>query len=195
MIGRIFGILCIISFIFAIFSGNMQSLSTAVIDGAQNAVTLTISLLGMMCLWCGIMNVLKTIGAIDGLAKLLSPVLKFLFPTAYKTGNGAGEIAAAVSANFLGIGNAATPLAIKAMESMAKDNKDSNTASDDMIVFTVLGTSSIDFFPATLIALRRAAESSNPFEIIVPVWIVSTSCAVFGILIAKGLCVWKSSRT
>lgn len=195
MIGRIFGILCIISFVFAVFSGNMQSLSTAVIDGAQNAVTLTISLLGMMCLWCGVMNVLKTIGAIDGLAKLLSPVLKFLFPTAYKTGNGAGEIAAAVSANFLGIGNAATPLAIKAMEALSKDNKNSDRASDDMIVFTVLGTSSIDFFPATLIALRRAAESSNPFEIIVPVWIVSTSCAVFGVLIAKGLCVWKSSRT
>lgn len=194
MLGKIFGVLCLVSFIFAAFSGKMSLLSAAVIDGAQGAVTLTISLLGMMCLWCGVMNVFKSIGLINKLAKLLSPILKFLFPTAYRTGNGAGEIAAAVSANFLGIGNAATPLAIKAMEAMAKDNRESDKASDDMVVFTVLGTASIDFFPATLIALRRAADSANPFEIIVPVWIVSTSCAIVAVLFAKGFCLWNSSR-
>ena len=195
MLGKIFGVLSIVSFVFSIINGTLPALSGAVIDGAQNAVTLTISLLGMMCLWCGIMNVLKTIGMINKLAKLLSPVLKFLFPTAYRTGNGSGEIAAAIAANFLGIGNAATPLAIKAMEAMSRDNKNKDKASDDMAVFTVLGTASIDFFPATLIALRRAADSVNPFEIIIPVWIVSTLCAVVGVLLTKGLCVWNSSRT
>lgn len=194
MLGKIFGILCIISFIFAVFTGNMANIGEAVINGASGAVTLTISLTGMMCLWSGVMSVAKSIGFIDKLAGVLSPILKFLFPTAYRTGNGSGEIAAAISANLLGIGNAATPLALKAMREMAKDNGRNDRASDDMVVFTVLSTSSIDIFPATLIALRSAAGSGNPFEIIVPVWIVSFTCACVAVLLAKGLCLWNSSR-
>jgi len=113
------------------------------------------------------------------------PLLRFLFPDACKKQNGIGEIAASVSANVFGIGNAATPLAIKAMEKMQENNPDKTTATDDMIMFTVLGTASFDFFPTTLIALRKAADSQAPFEVIVPVWICSLLTAAFAVLLVK----------
>jgi spore maturation protein A len=192
MIGKIFGGMCVISFIFAAFTGNLAKLGGAAVDGAANAVTLTISLLGMMCLWCGIMNVAKAAGAVEKLSKLLSPVMRPIFPTAYKRGKGTGEICTAVAANMLGIGNAATPLAIKAMEAMY--DGDAAVASDDMVVFTVLSTSPVNILPMTLITLRDVCGSANPFEIIVPVWIVSFCCSVFAVLAAKGFCLWKVSR-
>ncbi|MBE6718419.1 MAG: hypothetical protein E7574_04095 [Ruminococcaceae bacterium] len=191
MIGKICGIICVISFIFGCFTGNLSQLSSAVVDGASNAVTLTITLMGMMCLWSGIMRVAQVSGIIDKFASLMSPVLKFLFPDAYKKKNGLGEIAASISANIFGIGNAATPLAICAMEKLQENNEKKDVATNDMIMFAVLGTASFDIFPTTLIALRRAADSQNPFEIIVPVWICSFLTAVFAVLLVKGFCALK----
>ena len=191
MIGKICGIICVISFIFGCFTGNLSQLSSAVVDGASNAVTLTITLMGMMCLWSGIMRVAQVSGIIDKFASLMSPVLKFLFPDAYKKKNGLGEIAASISANIFGIGNAATPLAICAMEKLQENNAQKDVATNDMIMFAVLGTASFDIFPTTLIALRRAADSQNPFEIIVPVWICSFLTAVFAVLLVKGFCALK----
>ena len=191
MIGKICGIICVISFIFGCFTGNLSQLSSAVVDGASNAVTLTITLMGMMCLWSGIMRVAQVSGIIDKFASLMSPVLKFLFPDAYKKKNGLGEIAASISANIFGIGNAATPLSICAMEKLQENNAQKDVATNDMIMFAVLGTASFDIFPTTLIALRRAADSQNPFEIIVPVWICSFLTAVFAVLLVKGFCALK----
>ncbi len=185
MIGKIFGVLCLVSFGFGIYTGNLDKMGNAVIDSAGSAVELTLSLIGIMCLWNGIMRVAKECGFIDKMARIMSPVLRFLFPDTYNKKNGVGEIAASISANIFGIGNAATPLALKAMEKMQENNKDKDIASDDMIMFTVLGTASFDFFPTTLIALRKAANSENPFEIIVPVWICSLLTAAFAVLLVK----------
>ena len=137
------------------------------------------------------MRVAQVSGIIDKFASLMSPVLKFLFPDAYKKKNGLGEIAASISANIFGIGNAATPLAICAMEKLQENNEKKDVATNDMIMFAVLGTASFDIFPTTLIALRRAADSQNPFEIIVPVWICSFLTAVFAVLLVKGFCALK----
>ena len=116
MLGKIFGVLCLIALIFGILTGNITQLGSAVLDGAANAVTVTLSLCGMMCLWCGMMRVLSEAGVIRRLTRLLSPFLKCFFPDAARTGEGIEEISANISANLLGIGNAATPFALRAME-------------------------------------------------------------------------------
>lgn len=194
MIGKIFGAICIISCFFGALSGNLSDMSAAVLDGASNAVELTISLVGTMCLWNGIMRVAQSSGAVDKLAKLMSPVLKFLFPDASEKKNGLGEIAASMSANILGIGNAATPLAVKAMGKLQENNPDKDVATPDMIMFTVLGTACFSLFPTTLIALRRAAGSANPFEIIAPVWICSFLSSAFAVILTKIFCSAKKKR-
>lgn len=195
MIGKICGGICVFSFIFSCVNGTLGEVGNAIIDGSSKAVTLTISLMGMMCLWNGVMQVAKAGGVTEKMSRLMSPVLKFLFPDAYKKKNGMGEISASITANIFGLGNASTPLAIKAMEKLQENNTDSQTATNDMVMFTVLGCTSFDIFPTTLIALRKAAESKSPFEIIVPVWICSLCTAVVAVLLAKALCCIKSKKT
>ncbi len=185
MLGRVFGVICVISFVFAAVTGNMSALGNAVLDGAAGAVELTISLAGIMCLWCGIMQVLADAGLIKRFSALLSPVLSYFFPTAYRTGNGAEEIAANIGANLLGVGNAATPFAIRAMQKMQEDNPNPARATEDMITLAVLNTASVSVIPSTVIALRRAAGSMQPYSVVVPVWITSVCCSLFALLLAR----------
>lgn len=189
MLGRVFGIICVIAFLFAAATGNMQNMSNAVIDGAAGAVRLTISLTGIMCLWCGVMQVFGDAGVIKKLSRPLSPILRLFFPTACRTGRGAEEITANISANLLGIGNAATPLAIEAMRKMQEDNPDPASASADMITLAVLNTASVSVLPSTLIALRRAAGSAQPYAIVLPVWICSFSCAFIALMLTRAAAV------
>lgn len=187
MIGKIFGLFTIVSFVAGILNGRLPEVAAASVSGAAGAVTLTLTLLGMMSLWCGIMRVAQAVGATAWLARLLSPLLRFLFPDAWRRQHGIPEIAASMIANILGIGNAATPLAVAAMQRLSENADGSETASDDMVTFTVLGTASIDIVPTTLIVLRTAAGSAEPFAILIPVWICSTASAAVGILLARGL--------
>ncbi len=187
MLGKIFGIICMISLLGGIILGNGTSLGLAVLDGAASAVTLTISLCGIMCLWCGIMRVFETAGAIDKLSKLLSPILRHIFPDAYRSGEGFGEISANISANLLGIGNAATPLALKAMEKLQKNNKNKTVASPDMITLAVINTASLNLLPTTILSLRRAAGSENPYSVIIPIWISSLACSLLAIIICTAM--------
>ena len=183
MLGKMFGIICLISIIGGIMLGNGEALANGILDGAAGAVTLTISLCGIMSLWCGIMKVLERAGVIEKLAALLSPMLRKFFPDAYKSGEGIGEISANISANLLGIGNAATPFALKAMEKLQKINKDKTTASPDMITLAVLNTASLNIIPTTIIALRRASGSSAPYSIIPPILITSLACSALALIL------------
>ena len=195
MLGKIFGTLCIISVIGGIILGNGADLGVAVLDGASSAVALTISLCGIMSLWCGIMRVFQGAGLIGKLSKLLSPLLKIFFPDAYKSGEGIGEISANISANLLGIGNAATPFALKAMEKLQKINKKRDTASADMITLAVLNTASVNIIPTTIIALRRAAGSADPYSIIIPIWISSLACSALALLLCTATRYKKSKKS
>ena len=183
MLGRVFGCMCLISFVFAMYTGNSEGLLIAVLDGASGAVTLTISLCGMMALWCGIMKVFEGAGLIERLSRLLSPLLRRCFSAAYRSGEGIGEISANISANMLGIGNAATPLALAAMKKLQAINPDKSTASADMITLAVMNTASLNIIPSTIIALRRAAGSAEPHAVIAPIWIVSAACATLALLL------------
>lgn len=185
MLGKIFGIISIVAFLFGIISGNIGSLGNAIVDGASDAVSLTISLIGMMCLWSGILRVFQDVGVIHKLKKLTSPFLSFFFPDAFESGVGSDEIAANVAANLLGVGNAATPLALSAMKKLQSQNPNPEYASRDMITLAVLNTSSVSLVPSTVIALLRGAGSKNPFRIIVPIWICSSVCALMSLCLCR----------
>lgn len=182
---KISGIIITISFIFSLINGNMTELSAAAITGCSKAVNLTLSLIGMMCLWSGIMRVAEASGILNHLSRLLSPVLKIIFPNAWKTKKGISEISAAIIANVLGIGNAATPLAVNAMKALS-DGK-SEVATDDMVTFTVLGTAFPSLIPTTVITLRATAGSQNPFDILPAVWACSLCLSVFAVIVSRGL--------
>lgn len=187
MLAKTFAVMCILSFVCALITGRTDALTPAIFAGTARALDISASLVGMTCLWCGIMNILKKTGAIEILARMISPVLKLLFPTAYKTGNGIYECAASISANLLGIGNAATPFALSALKEMQKDNENSGSASDDMIMLTLISASPISIMPMTVIALRNGAGSVSPTKILVPVWICSICGFIITVILARAL--------
>lgn len=185
MIGKIFGGVCLFAAVFGICNGRGAAVANAIPDGAAGAVELLLSLGGMMCLWCGVMEVLRRAGAIRALSRLLSPFLRLFFPRAFATGEGAEEIAATVSANLLGIGNAATPFAVRAMEEMQKHNPHPDRADGEQVTLAVLGTASLSLVPANLLALRRAAGSENAFAILIPVWVTSLLSSLLALLLTS----------
>ena len=185
MLGKIFGVICLVSMVFGVFNGAGVDLGNAVMDGADEAIKLTVSLVGMMALWSGMTRVLQKVGAMRLLARILSPLLKIFFPDAFARKNGDAEIAANVSANLLGMGNAATPLAISAMKKLKENGGNSDRATAEMITLAVLNTASFSFVPSTLLTLRRAAGSADPYAVILPVWIVSFCCSLIALVLSK----------
>jgi spore maturation protein A len=202
MLGKIFGVMAVLSFIFAVFTGRIEAVGIAVAEGSGTAVQLVISLAGMMCLWSGIIRVLKAAGLMELLTRIISPVLKIILPQAYKLkkqGNTQEKLAdsalqsvsANIGANILGLGNAATPLGIDAMKKL----NSLKTSSGDMIMFVVLNCASLQLIPTTLIALRSAAGSANIFEIMPAVWICSLATTVFAVLITKILLKFSGRKS
>ena len=201
MLGKIFGVFCTLSLVFGVLCGRLPEVATAVPDGAQKAVEVTLTLLGMMCLWGGVMQVLLDGGIMMKISRIFAPFLRYVFPKAYQTGEGYEEICATLSANFLGVGNAATPFAIAAMQKLQDHNPHPEKADGEEITLAVLSTASLTFVPANLLALRRAAGSQNPFCIVIPVWITSILCVAFSLLLTsflrtrrRFLCIRPSKR-
>ena len=187
MLGKIFGIFCTLSLLVGALCGRLPEVAAAIPDGAAKAIEVTLTLLGMMCLWSGVMQVLLDAGVVKKLARVFSPFLRHIFPKAYQTGEGYEEICATISANFLGIGNAATPFALCAMKKMQKHNPTPDSADNEQITLAVLSTASLTLVPANLLALRRAAGSQNPFSIMIPTWITSLFCVAFALLLTSFL--------
>ena len=195
MLGICFFVLCFVSILFTVDTGDPAALSNGAVDGASRAMELMFTLSGMMALWGGIMNVLQEAGWIRRLSRLLSPILRWVFPDAWRDTDTREKITAAVSANILGIGNAATPLALSAMEAMQRRNPIPARATDDMITLAVLATASFDLLPTTLIALRRGGGSAAPYAILPPVWITSLLCCTAAILLCRGAAwAWRDRR-
>ena len=187
MLGKIFGVFCALSLLFGALCGKLTEVASAIPDGAGKAVEVTLTLLGMMCLWSGVMQVLLDTGIIKRISRVFAPFLRHVFPKAYKTGEGYEEICATLSANFLGVGNAATPFALCAMKKMQQHNPCPDAADNEQITLAVLSTASLTLVPANLLALRRAAGSKNPFSIMIPVWITSVLCVAFSLLLTSFL--------
>lgn len=184
MLNYIWGGMIIVSIIVSIFTGRVSETAAAATTGATNAVELCIGLLGIMCLWTGLAKIGEKSGIIKLFSRLLRPVTKFLFPNVPRESPALNAIVMNIVANLLGMGNAATPLGINAVKELKKLNR-SDRASDDMCMFIVINTASIQLLPTTLVSLRQSFGSSNPGCIIFPVWMVSLSALLVGITTAK----------
>ena len=185
MLNIIWPIFLIISIIFSILMGNINELNSSIFQSTSDAVNLCITLLGTMCLWNGIMQIANKTTFIKKITKLLSPLMKLLFPKIKKDDEVYQEISMNIVANVLGLGNAATPLGIKAMKSMQKKNIDKKVLTNEMATFIVLNTASIQIIPTTVIAIRNSLGSNNPTAIIVPVWVATICAAIAGITATK----------
>ncbi len=184
MINYIWSFMVIFSVISAIFSGNMQVLSNSIISSATDAVNLCIRLGGTICLWGGLMEIAEESGLTDALCRLLSPLLKIVFPKMDMKGKTAKAISMNVTANMLGLGNAATPLGLEAMRRLQSENNSADRASADMIKFVVMNSAAFHLIPTTVAALRRDYGSENPFDIMPASWISSAAALIVGLLSA-----------
>lgn len=188
LLNIIWPVFILISIIYGIISGNLENLNNAIFDSTEKAVTLTLGLLGTLCLWNGIMEIAVNTSVVTKISKLLRPLMKVLFPNIDEKDKEYKEISLNMISNILGLGNAATPLGIKAMKTMQNGNKNKSKLTDNMVMFIIINTASIQIIPTTVIAIRNSLGSINPTQIIVPVWI-ATFCAFFvGIIVTK-ICI------
>lgn len=164
-------------------SNNSAGLVTdAILEAASDAITLVIGLLGLISFWSGLMEIAERAGLTDLLARMLRPITKRLFPDVPPDHGAMGAIILSISANILGIGNAATPLGIRAMEKLDELNHEPGTATDAMCTFVALTTSSLTIIPITVIALRAAAGSQDPAKVIAPTLIATSFSTLAAIM-------------
>ena len=176
--------------IFGALTGRMAQVGAAALEGARSAVELCLSMAGVVCLWTGVMEVMERCGLAGGLARLLRPALRRILPQASRDGETLAAVSANVSANLLGLGNAATPLGIRAARRMAAGCD--GVASDELCRLVVLNTASIQLLPVTIAAVREAAGAAVPFDILPAVWVTSLCSVTVGLLTGKCLSrVWR----
>lgn len=187
MINVIWLLLLVTGIVYAGLQGRIDVVTQSAISGAEGAVALSLKLVGVMCLWLGIMKIAELAGIIRVISKLLSPIICFLFPSVPKNHPAMGAIIMTLSANLLGLGNAVTPLGIKAMQALQELNPKKDTASDGMCTLLGLCTAGFTLIPGTMIAIRSAAGSENPTEIVGSTLLVSFM-ATMSVVIADRIC-------
>ena len=185
MINYIWFFILVFGIIFGLITGKADLLSKSIVASTENTVTLVIGLLGIMCLWCGVMKIAERSGLTNKIAKLLKPILRLLFKEAARDEKALGAIVLNLTSNMFGLSNAATPFGIKAMEEMDKFNKNKGTASNDMALFLVLNAACIQFVPTTVISIRAACKSHNPGMIIIPAILATGTAAIVGVIVCK----------
>ena len=180
----------VISILCAIATGQESQVAAAAVEGTRAAVELGLSIAGMLCLWTGVMEVMRRSGLAEGLSRLLRPVLRRLFPSVSREKDIMDSISANVSANLLGLGSAATPLGLEAARRMSR--KSPGVASDALCMLVVCNTASIQLIPTTVATVRSAAGCATPFDILPAVWLASALSVGVGIAACK-LCArfWK----
>ena len=187
MLNFIWGGMILVSLVVSVFTGTVDATAAAAAEGAAAAIQLCLTLLGILCLWTGLARIGEKAGLIPLMAKLLSPLLRLLFPKLEPDAPARGSIVMNMVANLLGMGNAATPLGIKAMQDLHHRNRMRSTASNEMCMLVVINTASLQLMPTTLLSLRQSYGSAAPGEILVPVWLVSIVALAAGVAMAKVL--------
>jgi spore maturation protein A len=177
--------------ITAVFKGTMPAVSNATFSAAGTAVELAIGLVGGMTLFLGLMRVAQDSGLVQLLARALRPIFRYVFPGVPKDHPALGAMAMNFGANILGLGDAATPFGIKAMEDLQSLNQDKETASDAMCMFVTLHSSSLQLIPVMVISLRAAAGSRNPSEIIVGTIFATLASMVVAVATSKLFARWQ----
>ena len=173
----------VLSLIFGLATGNLENVSNAAMEGANSAVELSVSMAGVMCLWSGVMEIMNACGLSQGLSRAFRPILRRLMPEASRDPETLSALSANVSANLLGLGNAATPLGIQAARRMSRDC--SGVASDELCLLVVLNTASIQLLPTTVASVRAALGAVSPFDILPAVWLASALSVATGLTVAR----------
>ena len=173
----------ILSLAFGLFTGNLDAVANAAREGAGSAIELSVSMAGVLCLWTGVMEVMNACGLSAKLARAFRPLLRRLLPEASRDGETLAAVSANMSANLLGLGNAATPLGIRAARRMARGCD--GEASNELCLLVVLNTASIQLIPATIATVRAAKGCKTPFDILPAVWLASVLSVIAGLLMAK----------
>ncbi len=177
--------LMVIALVVGAINGRIDAVTKAAVDNAAAAVEIALGLIGIMTLWLGIMKIAEKGGIIRILSRAIRPLARFLFPTIPSDHPAIGAMLMNLIANWLGLGNAATPLGLKAMEELQKLNKSTDTATNDMATFLALNTATICLIPMTVIAVRAQLGSANPFEIISTTILASTCATIAGVTAVK----------
>lgn len=178
----------VLSLVFGAACGRLEAVANAALSGAQSAIELSLSMAGILCLWSGVMEVWNASGLSAKLARGFRPILRRLLPNACRDSETLAAVSANVSANLLGLGNAATPLGIRAARRMARGCE--GTASDELCLLVVLNTASIQLIPATIASVRAAAGCGTPFDILPAVWLASVLSVLAGLGVARLLSFW-----
>ncbi|PFM66487.1 spore maturation protein [Bacillus cereus] len=166
MVNLVWVAMAVIGIVYAMINGTMEEVNKAVFEGSKDAVTICIGLISVLVFWLGLMKIAEEAGLLKKLVSLFMPIVKRLFPEIPKDHPSMGFILSNMMANFFGLGNAATPLGIKAMEQLKELNGGKDSASRSMVTFLALNTSAITLIPTTVISIRMTYESANPTEIV-----------------------------
>ncbi len=183
MINYIFASFFIIGILYSFYTNT--NISNEMLIASSKSIELIFTMIPIMCLWLGIMNIAKKSGLLDKLAKLITPFLKIIFPEIPKNSPCFSYISINIIMNMLGVGNAATPFGLKAMESLQELNKNKDTASRSMITFIILNTAAVTIIPTTIISLRVLNKSINPMSIVPYIIITSTLSCIIGLIIDR----------
>jgi spore maturation protein A len=185
MVNYIWVFMTIVGFVFAMINGTMAEVNKAIFDGAKEAVTLCIGLISILVFWLGMMRIAEESGLLELLSKLFRPLVKRLFPDVPTNHPAMGYILSNMIANMFGLGNAATPLGIKAMEELKQLNGGKDSASRSMVTFLAINTASITIIPTTVIAIRMNYNSASPTEIVVPTLIATVISMLGAVMIDR----------
>lgn len=187
MINFIWAGLLVAGFVIGALTGNIEAVTAAAIDNAETGVNLALGLIGVMALWLGLMKIAEDSGFIEKLARALKPVMVKIFPDVPPEHPAMGAIIMNIAANMLGLGNAATPLGIKAMKELQTLNAEGekDTASNAMVMFLAINTSAVTLIPVSTIAVLSAAGSTNPTSIIGPTLIATSASTIVAIILAR----------
>ncbi len=192
MMSWIFTGMIALSIVFGVINGRMEQVSTAAIGECRKAIDLILQIGGSMCLWAGVMKIAESCHLTHKISRLFSPITCRIFKGLAPKGEAMGAITMNLAANLLGLGNAATPLGISAIQAMEKEERTHRTASNNMVLFVVLNTASLQLIPTTTAMLRLGAGSQAPMEILPAVWIASAVSVASGFCMAKLLeKVWR----
>lgn len=185
MINKIWGLFIFIGVVYGFISGNIDNINNEIIKSAKDSLDIFLNIFPVIVLWLGIMTIATDSGLLVKISNLLYPLLKKIFPDIPKNSPALGYISSNITANVLGLGNAATPFGLKAMKSLQELNNNKDTASRSMTTFILLNTSGLTLIPTTIISLRLFYKSTNPTAIIVPIIITTFISTMLAIIIDK----------
>lgn len=183
MVNIIWAALIFIAIIYSFFIGNFETINNGILTHATSGMNLILEMMPLIVLWTGIMKIAENSGLLEIFSRILNPLLSKLFPSLKKDHKALGYIASNIAANMLGLGSAATPFGLKAMEELQKDNPKKDTATEAMITFLVLNTGGVTLIPTTVIALRMMYGSANPTEIIITSILATTVSSFSGLML------------